>query len=463
MSLREAVDVVVVGAGLAGLAAAGDLARSGLHVALLEAAPRPGGRMATDRVEGFLLDRGFQVLNDAYPALCARVDLAALGCRAFEPGARVRWQGGMHAVSDPLRHPRGLVSSLRAPFVAFSDMLPLLAMRRQLNRVAADPVQDTPQTTAPHFKAPQTTAPHFKAPQTTAPHSKAPQTTAPHFKAPQTTAQWLAQLGFSRDLVQALFRPLLAGILLDPALEASSRRAAFALGWFAKGAAILPAEGMGAVPAALAAALPAGVLQLSCPVESVQPGKVVLRDGRAIMARAVVVATDAQTAAEWVPGLPVVRWRGVIHMAFDAPRSPVRGGWLVLDGDGAGPVNDLCVPSEVQPGYAPPGRALVSATVLDSRGAKGSELEAAVRAQLRTWFGGEVDTWRTLRALAIERALVEQLPGNCPVGEPALRASKGLYLAGDYLGLVSSQTALASGAAVSQLVRSDLEAPTPNA
>jgi len=443
MSLREAVDVVVVGAGLAGLAAAGDLARSGLHVALLEAAPRPGGRMATDRVEGFLLDRGFQVLNDAYPALCARVDLAALGCRAFEPGARVRWQGGMHAVSDPLRHPRGLVSSLRAPFVAFSDMLPLLAMRRQLNRVAADPVQDTPQTTAPH--------------------SKAPQTTAPHFKAPQTTAQWLAQLGFSRDLVQALFRPLLAGILLDPALEASSRRAAFALGWFAKGAAILPAEGMGAVPAALAAALPAGVLQLSCPVESVQPGKVVLRDGRAIMARAVVVATDAQTAAEWVPGLPVVRWRGVIHMAFDAPRSPVRGGWLVLDGDGAGPVNDLCVPSEVQPGYAPPGRALVSATVLDSRGAKGSELEAAVRAQLRTWFGGEVDTWRTLRALAIERALVEQLPGNCPVGEPALRASKGLYLAGDYLGLVSSQTALASGAAVSQLVRSDLEAPTPNA
>ncbi len=433
MSLREAVDVVVVGAGLAGLAAAGDLARSGLHVALLEAAPRPGGRMATDRVEGFLLDRGFQVLNDAYPALCARVDLAALGCRAFEPGARVRWQGSMHAVSDPLRHPRGLVSSLRAPFVAFSDMLPLLAMRRQLNRVAADPVQDTPQTTAPHFKA------------------------------PQTTAQWLAQLGFSRDLVQALFRPLLAGILLDPALEASSRRAAFALGWFAKGAAILPAEGMGAVPAALAAALPAGVLQLSCPVESVQPGKVVLRDGRAIMARAVVVATDAQTAAEWVPGLPVVRWRGVIHMAFDAPRSPVRGGWLVLDGDGAGPVNDLCVPSEVQPGYAPPGRALVSATVLDSRGAKGSELEAAVRAQLRTWFGGEVDTWRTLRALAIERALVEQLPGNCPVGEPALRASKGLYLAGDYLGLVSSQTALASGAAVSQLVRSDLEAPTPNA
>jgi len=433
MSLREAVDVVVVGAGLAGLAAAGDLARSGLHVALLEAAPRPGGRMATDRVEGFLLDRGFQVLNDAYPALCARVDLAALGCRAFEPGARVRWQGGMHAVSDPLRHPRGLVSSLRAPFVAFSDMLPLLAMRRQLNRVAADPVQDTPQTTAPHSKA------------------------------PQTTAQWLAQLGFSRDLVQALFRPLLAGILLDPALEASSRRAAFALGWFAKGAAILPAEGMGAVPAALAAALPAGVLQLSCPVESVQPGKVVLRDGRAIMARAVVVATDAQTAAEWVPGLPVVRWRGVIHMAFDAPRSPVRGGWLVLDGDGAGPVNDLCVPSEVQPGYAPPGRALVSATVLDSRGAKGSELEAAVRAQLRTWFGGEVDTWRTLRALAIERALVEQLPGNCPVGEPALRASKGLYLAGDYLGLVSSQTALASGAAVSQLVRSDLEAPTPNA
>ena len=60
-------DVVVVGAGLAGLACATTLLRAGLDVVVVEASDAVGGRVRTDVVDGFRLDRGFQVLNTGYP------------------------------------------------------------------------------------------------------------------------------------------------------------------------------------------------------------------------------------------------------------------------------------------------------------------------------------------------------------------------------------------------------------
>ena len=97
-------DVVVAGAGLAGLRAAQLLCRRGLDVVVLDAADRPGGRVATDVVDGFRCDRGFQVLNTSYPALRAATDLDALDLRAFTPAAAVRGTDGLHTYGDPRRH-----------------------------------------------------------------------------------------------------------------------------------------------------------------------------------------------------------------------------------------------------------------------------------------------------------------------------------------------------------------------
>jgi phytoene dehydrogenase-like protein len=99
-------DVVVVGAGLAGLRAAQLLCRRGLDVVVLEVADRPGGRVATDVVDGFRCDRGFQVTNTSYPALRAATDLEALALCAFEPAAAVRdAAGALHRYADPRRRP----------------------------------------------------------------------------------------------------------------------------------------------------------------------------------------------------------------------------------------------------------------------------------------------------------------------------------------------------------------------
>ena len=61
--------VAIIGAGLAGLSAAITLQDAGCEVEIFESSDRVGGRVATDLIDGFRLDRGFQLINARYPEL----------------------------------------------------------------------------------------------------------------------------------------------------------------------------------------------------------------------------------------------------------------------------------------------------------------------------------------------------------------------------------------------------------
>ncbi len=143
----RSVDVLVAGAGLAGLSAAWHLTRAGLEVVLLEAGDDVGGRVRTDEVDGLLLDRGFQLYNPAYPEPRRLLDSRALDLRAYDAGVVVTVGEGRNRVGDPRRLPHWVLSSSRAPVGSPRAKASLALVAARL--AVADPRRSPPRRTRP--------------------------------------------------------------------------------------------------------------------------------------------------------------------------------------------------------------------------------------------------------------------------------------------------------------------------
>lgn len=401
--------VVVVGGGVAGLACATHLVRRGVEVVVLEASDAVGGRVRTDVVDGFRLDRGFQVLLTSYPEVPLALDLAALALAKFEPGALVRYEGRFHRVVDPWRRPFRALASVFSPIGSLGDKRRVGALRGDVIDLGYDDLLARPETSA---------------------------------------AARLAERGFTPSAVDRFFRPFFGGVFLERGLATSSRLLEYLFRAFALGDATLPAEGMGAIPRQLASRLPARCVRTGVRVEAVAPTRVTLSTGEPVGASAVVVATEAPEARGLLQ-VDVPEMRGVTCLHFAADRDPLGEPVLVLNAEPGGVVNDLAVLSAVAPTYAPPGAALVSVTVL---GAGPVDVEA-VRAEIGRWFGDEVRRWRLLRTLRIPNALPAFVPPTVPAKPATVRP--GLYVAGDHRATPSLQGALESGRRAAEALWAD--------
>ena len=397
LPLPERVDVAVVGAGLAGLAAARILAGAGRSIVVLEASDGVGGRVRSDVVDGFILDRGFQILLRSYPELDRQFDVAALDLRAFDPGALVRVGDQLATLGDPLRKPATLPASLRAPVGGFADKLRLLKDRARLGRTDTRALLRQPDS---------------------------------------TTRDGLAQRGYSDAMIDRFFRPFVGGIQLDPTLNTSSRMFDVILQQLFRADAVVPAKGMGQIPAQLADRLPPETIHLDTKVRAVRPGVVSTERGE-VHATDIVVAVEGPAASELL-GLPPVESNPATCVWFAADQAPIDQPLLVLDGDG--PALNIAVMSNVSPDYAPAGQALIGAAcpgVLDA------DAEQRVRAQLRGIWGASIDGWRHLRTDTIPHGQPAQPPSFAPKQRTAL--GDGLHVCGDRRDTASIQGALFSG------------------
>ena len=252
----------------------------------------------------------------------------------------------------------------------------------------------------------------------------------------------LRRAGFSGQIIEPFFRPFLGGVFLDHELVTSSRMFEFVFRMFATGTAALPRHGMGAMARQIAQQLPDGTLRTDARVASLASTHVQLASGEELQAGAIVVACEAPAADSLLGVQEAPEGKGVTCLYFAAEQPPIQEPILVLNGDGNGPINNLCVPSQVTPNYAPADQSLVSVTVL---GTRDDDVEAATRGQLREWFGAEVDHWRHLRTYVIPYALPAQAPpALSPVAKPAVRGA-GLFVCGDHLDTASIQGAMVSG------------------
>ncbi len=389
--------VVIVGAGLSGLCCGLRLAEAGVPILLLEASDAPGGRVRTDVVDGFRLDRGFQVLQTAYPEARAVLDYGALSLRPFDAGSWVRRGGRFVKLMDPWRHPASILSGLFAPLGSLGDKLRVGRLRSM-----ALPASGS---------------------------------------ADRSTLDELRALGFSEAMIEGLFRPWFGGVFLESELATSAAFFRYTFRMFSAGDVAVPARGMEEIPRQLAGRLPAGALRTGARVESVGGDHVVLEGGERLEAAQVVLAVEGPEAARLAGDdfqAPASCGTACIYFAADSP--PLRRPVLVLDGEAGGPVNNLVVPSNVSPELAPAGKALVSASTVGIPEGDDETLIEACRRQLRGWFGAKVDGWKPLRVYRIPHALPAQPPG-C-LGAGPLRLPSRAWLCGDHREAASIQGAM---------------------
>ncbi|KAK9807377.1 hypothetical protein WJX73_009272 [Symbiochloris irregularis] len=431
-SLPEHKEVVIVGAGLAGLSCGLHLHRAGVPFVLLEASDGVGGRVRTDKVDGYLLDRGFQIFLTSYEEAKAVLDYDALDLEPFYAGALVRWQGGFHRVADPLRHPLDGVLSLTNPIGSPPDKVKIGVFR-----------------TAQLLSSPE----RLLAAEET------------------TTMQRLQAEGFSPAIIQRFFQPFLGGIFFDADLNVTSRLFAYVMRCLATGANCLPAQGIGAVSEQLASRLPQTSIHTGQAVQEVRPAadgrpaSVTLKGGQSIAADAVVVATEGPTAAKLLsssaqaspskpePGV------GTACLYYRARQPPSQEPILYLNGDGKGLINNAQFLSNVAPSYAPAGQSLLSVSTLGTHDElSDQDLSNKIKGELKEWFGAEAEGYQLMRIYRIPFAQPNQAPPTNFEREVVL--GNGLFVCGDHRASATFNGALTSGRRAAEAVQASLSAGT---
>ena len=335
-------EVLVVGAGLAGLSAAITLQSAGVDVRVIESSDRAGGRVASDVIDGFICDRGFQLINAKYPAL---QELDVIKELDFIPAPRV-----IEVSLGEKRHPIG--DPRQAPWTVFNRETGSIPEKIALLRfIAGKAKQD------------------------------------------QSIAEALGSTGTCYDRV---LRPFLQGVFLTDPENVDAVYGRSIIKSFVNGQPGLPSAGVGELPKALAKRVENIVYRSQ--VESIKQGSVRTNQGT-FTAEKILIATDATTATQLLGLAEVPRMAGCITWYHATSNNPSGNGHLVVDGQRRGPIINSLVISDIAKKYAPAGQHLISTT------ADLNVTESDVRRHLAILWGTSTHGWQFIAKYEIPAAL----------------------------------------------------------
>lgn len=388
-------DIIIIGAGLSGLSAAVHLHRQGRKVLILEASERAGGRVKTDIIDGFRLDKGFQVLLTAYPEAKDLLNYNDLQLKKMLPGATVLYDGGTFEIADPLRRPKALLNTLFAPVGTLKDKINTLWLKTKLQKMTIDEI---------------------------------------FAQAEQSTLKQLLDYGFSQKMIQRFYAPFLSGIYLENNLRTSNRMFDFVMKMFSDGDVAIPALGMEEIPKQLVSLLPELSIQYHKKVSNIIGNTVILEDETIFETNQILIATNAnELTKHFRPNLKTESQK-VTNVYFEAKKAPNNKAIVVLNASSNKRwVNNLTVISNVSKAYAPIGKVLISASYNGLADVSDSELAENMKKELEQWYGTQVHHWKMIKTYRIEYALPvqESVRNDVPISE--IKISDTLFICGDHL------------------------------
>ena len=347
--MDKSPEVLIIGAGLAGLNAAIHLQSRGAKVRVLESSDRPGGRVTSDVIDGFICDRGFQLINANYPAL---KELKVIGEIDFLTAPRV-----IEVAMDTKRHLIG--DPRQALLAAFDQSLGSLFEKFSLlSFIYGQTAKSVPLSDA------------------------------------------LVRCGLTYESV---LKPFLQGVFLMDPKHVDAKYGQQLLRCFVSGSIGIPKNGVSALSEALAKRV--SNIEYNVQVDRIAEGKIHTSHG-VFTADKIVVATDATTSAQLLGNGQVPKMAGCITWYHTVEINPSGSGRLIVDGLNRGPVINSVVISDISKNYAPAGTHLVSTTT-------GLNItESDVRRHLALMWSMPTHDWQLIAKYEIPTALPIQIPGR---------------------------------------------------
>jgi len=409
--------ITIIGAGISGLTAAVYLHQKGYKVQILEASDRAGGRIKTDIIDGFRLDRGFQVLLTEYPETKALLDYKKLNLKRFLPGATVLYDGGQFEIADPFRRPTATFATLFAPVGSLIDKINTFFLKNKLVKIAVSDI----------FKQPEI-----------------------------DTISQLKKYSFSPKMINRFYKPFFSGIFLENDLKTSSNMFDFVMKMFSEGDAAIPELGMEEIPKQLVAMLPENSIRYNVKVSAIENNKIICEDGITFETDKIIIATEAIGLASRYITKEKQNYHQVTNVYFEAKIAPAKKAVVILNAaTNKKWANNLTVLSNISKQYAPTGKVLISVSYNGIPTIDDATLAKNIKTELKQWYGNQVDDWKMIKTYRINYALPNQEKVANEVLESEIKINENLFICGDHVLNGSINAAMKSGRMVTELISND--------